>query len=132
MKSAAGIIWIKLAAIYFVVGVCLGIYMGASNDHSLSHVHAHINLLGWASLALIGLIYCQFPEIATTRLAKIHFWLHNLGLPFLMLMLAGYLRGNAALVPFVGIGSAVVGLSVALLAANIFLNIRPQDRTDGE
>jgi hypothetical protein len=123
MKNGPGVIWIKIAVVYFVIGVAWGIYMGASGDHSLFAVHAHINLLGWVSLALIGLIYRQFPELANTTLAKIQFWLHNLGLPFLMIVLTGLLRGNAALEPVVGIASAVVGLAVVLFAVNVFRNM---------
>ncbi|GAA0723770.1 hypothetical protein [Dokdonella soli] len=124
MPGNAGVIWIKLATIYFVIGVGWGIYMGASGDHSLFPVHAHINLLGWVSLALIGLIYRQFPGLATTRLAKIQFWLYNLPLPFLLLALTGLLRGNTALEPVVGIGSAIVGVAVVLFAVNIFRNLK--------
>ena len=57
MKNSPGIVWIKLAPVYFVRGVSLGAYMGASGDHTLRPVHAHINLLGLATLAIIGLIY---------------------------------------------------------------------------
>ena len=53
MNTDPGIIWIKIAVVYLLVGVSLGIYMGASGDHSLHPVHAHINLLGWATLTLI-------------------------------------------------------------------------------
>src|ERR1035437_4366581 len=123
MKNGAGIVWLKAAAIYFVLGVSLGIYMGASGDHMLFPVHAHINLLGWASLALIGLIYREFPNLANTRLAKAQFWLHNLGLPVLMVTVAGLLRGNTALGPVVGVAAAVVGLSVVLFALNLFRNL---------
>ena len=56
-----GVLWIKAAVVYLVMGVGLGIYMGASGDHVMVPVHAHFNLLGWASLALVGLIYHQFP-----------------------------------------------------------------------
>ena len=120
MKKGPGVIWIKMAVVYFLIGVGWGMYMSASGDFTLAPVHAHINLLGWVSLTLIGLIYRQFPELANTTLARIQFWLHNLGLPFLMLALVGLLRGNTALGPMVGIGAAIVGLSVVLFAVNIF------------
>ena len=48
--------WFLAAVTYFVIGIGLGVYMGASGDHSLFPVHAHINLLGWVSMALIGLL----------------------------------------------------------------------------
>jgi hypothetical protein len=43
----------------------------------LAPVHAHLLLLGWASLALAGIIYHLYPAAGTTRLARIHFWAHN-------------------------------------------------------
>jgi hypothetical protein len=36
-------------------------------------VHAHLNLAGWASLALFGLTYRAYPELAATNLARYHF-----------------------------------------------------------
>ncbi|HEX7765654.1 MAG TPA: hypothetical protein VF443_03005 [Nitrospira sp.] len=94
--------------------------MAASHDHVLVPVHAHINLLGWVSLALIGLIYRQFPEIADNRLATIQFWLHNTALPVAMLALTGILRGNAALEPVAGASASVMGISAILFAVNLF------------
>jgi hypothetical protein len=126
MNTAPGIIWIKIAVAYLVIGVSLGIYMGASGDHSLHPVHAHINLLGWATLTLIGLIYRQFPEMARSPLARIQFWLHNLGLPFLMVTLTLLMRGNESIEPMVGLGSVVVGASVAVFAVNVFKNMKAQ------
>ena len=120
MNNGPGVIWIKIAVVYFVIGVGWGIYMGASGDFTLMPVHVHINLLGWVSLTLIGLIYRQFPELAGTMLAKIQFWLHNLGLPLLMLALAGMLRGKTTLEPILGVAAAVVGLAVLLFAINIW------------
>ena len=124
MKRSPGILWIKSAVIYFIMGVCLGIYMGASGDHLLVPVHAHFNLLGWASLAVIGLVYQQFPVAGSHRLATAQFWLHNAGLLAAMLLLVGFLRGNSSLDPLLGIASIVIGASVVLFAINVFQNIR--------
>lgn len=33
----------------------LWIYMGIAQDHSLTPVHAHLNLLGWVTMFLTGL-----------------------------------------------------------------------------
>jgi hypothetical protein len=102
----------------------LGIYMGASGDHLLVPVHAHFNLLGWASLALVGLIYHQFPVAGSHRLARIQFWLHNLGLLTAMALLVAILRGNSSLEPVIGVASIVIGASVVLFAINVFQNVR--------
>jgi hypothetical protein len=120
MSNSAGVAWLKIAVVYFVVGVGLGLAMGISGDHDQFPTHAHINLLGWVSLALIGLIYRQFPDIANNKLARVQFWLHNLALPITMLALVGVLRGNTALDPVVGVGSLVIGVSVLLFAVNVF------------
>jgi cbb3-type cytochrome oxidase subunit 1 len=64
-----------LSAACLVVGVCLGIYMGIKHDFQLAPVHAHLNLLGWSSLALFGVTYRSYPELAQSRTALIHFWL---------------------------------------------------------
>ena len=52
--AASTRIWYRLALLYFVTGTGLGVYMGVSQDHTMFPVHAHLNLLGWASLALTG------------------------------------------------------------------------------
>ena len=39
------------AAVFALTGMSLGIAMGMREDFTLAPVHAHINLLGWVSLA---------------------------------------------------------------------------------
>jgi len=65
--------FLLLACILLICGATLGIVMGAREDFQLVPVHAHLNLAGWASLALFGLTYRAYPEIAATRLALWHF-----------------------------------------------------------
>lgn len=117
--------FIKIAVLYLVLGVSLGLYMGMTTKFTLTPVHAHLNLLGWASLALCGLVYHAYPAAAETRLARIHFWVHNLGLPPLLLSLALMLSGNAALEPVVGIFSMVVALGILLFVINVWLAVQP-------
>ncbi len=124
MKSSSGVLWIKIASIYFVLGIALGIYMGVNENFTLRPVHAHFNLLGWVSLALFGLIYQQFPQIAATKLAKVQFWMHNIGLPFQMIFLSMLLMGNTAITPFLGIADTVVGLAVVLFMVNVLANLK--------
>jgi hypothetical protein len=44
----------KLAVLFVVTGMAMGIAMAASHDHSAMPAHAHLNLLGWVSLFLYG------------------------------------------------------------------------------
>jgi cbb3-type cytochrome oxidase subunit 1 len=115
--------WLRIAVLYFVVAALLGILMGMSGNHTLFPVHAHLNLLGWVSMAIFGLIYRQYPELAASKLAQIHFWLYNISLPVTMVTLACLLQGNAALEPVVGICSLLLGAAIVLFALNIMLNL---------
>src|SRR5689334_3207588 len=58
-------LWFMVAAAScLTLGVCLGIGMGMAHDFHLAPVHAHLNLLGWTSLGLMGLTYRAWPELA--------------------------------------------------------------------
>ena len=119
-------VWYRLAIVYFVVATALGLYMGMTGSHGLIPVHAHLNLLGWASLALTGILYDRFPAATATRLYPIHFWVYNITLPVAMLALALLLlRGNEALVPVVGVVSLVLFASIVVFAANIWRSSAP-------
>jgi hypothetical protein len=65
--------FLLLSALMLTVGVGLGIHMGIAHDFLLAPVHAHINLVGWASLALFGIVYRLYPAMAESRLAGLHF-----------------------------------------------------------
>lgn len=116
--------FLKIAAIYFTVGVLLGMTMGIIQDFRLASVHAHFNLLGWVSMALFGVIYHFYPQAADTRLAKTHFWLHNIGLPVMQIGLAiEIVSGNSALLPAVIVSSLLVVVGVILFTINLFLQL---------
>jgi len=108
--------WFRVAVIYFVVAVALGIVMGASGDHTLTAVHAHLNLLGWVSMTLFALIGTAHPAMTEGRVATAQFWLHNIGVPVMLAALALRLKGFAAAEPLIGLASVVVGLGVVLFA----------------
>lgn len=115
--------WFRLAAIYFAVGVILGVTMGASGDHSLHPVHAHLNLLGWVSMALFGLMGTAQPSITEGRVATLQFWMYNLGVPVMLAALTLRIKGFPSVEPLVGVASIVVGCSVLLFAWMVFARI---------
>ena len=112
--------FLRLAVIYVLLGVTLGIVMAASHNYTFKPVHAHLNLLGWASMALFGLWYRSAPAAAETRLAKVHFWLHNIALPIQMTMLAMYVNGNNSVEPVLALASVVMGIGFACFAINLW------------
>lgn len=124
MSTSLSIVWVRIAVIYFVVAVAMGIFMGVSGDHSLYPLHAHLNLLGWVSMALFGLLGKAFANIADNLLAKLHFWIYNIALPIMVFALFNVLRGNVGMEPVLGMASAGTGIAIALFAANILFNLR--------
>lgn len=95
------------AAIYFVLGLALGLHMGLIADYRLGVVYAHIAGLGWLGLGLVGGIYLVQPALALTVFAMAHFWLHMIGLPVLLIGLtltqldafaAGHLLGLVGII----------------------------------
>lgn len=67
------------ASIYVAIGMVWGIVMSATGDHLLSPAHAHLNLIGWSTMALFGIYYHLVPSAGETTLAKIHFAIATLG-----------------------------------------------------
>ena len=122
--SRAGVIWLKLAVLYLILGISLGIAMGASQNFTLRPVHAHVNLLGWTTMALAGLIYSVFPQAGASRLARVHFWLLNLALPVMMGALSMLLLGHVAVAPVLAIAEITGALAIVAFAANLFLNLK--------
>ncbi|MEB2517301.1 hypothetical protein SOP85_17890 [Pseudomonas sp. YuFO20] len=115
--------WFRLAALYFAMGVLLGVAMGASGDHSLFAVHAHINLLGWVSMALFGVIATLHPCMTEGRVATVQFWTYNLGVPVMLSALTLRMKGFPAVEPLIGVASILIGLSVLLFLWLVFSRI---------
>jgi len=75
--------WFILAAFVCLLGgEAFGEWMGATQNLQLIPVHAHINLAGWVTLALYGVLHRLYPALGTARLAWPQFLLTVLCLPF--------------------------------------------------
>ncbi|TPP11389.1 hypothetical protein [Rhizobium glycinendophyticum] len=105
------------AAVYALAGMAFGIVMAASHDHTLMTAHAHLNLLGWVSMAIYGLYYHAVPRAAETRLAKIHIGVATFGLwimiPGIAMAVLGMTEGPAI------VGSILTILGMLLFAARV-------------
>lgn len=114
--------YLIMGAVYLLVGILLGMYMGASEDHSLAPVHAHINLLGFTLMTIFGLAYHVLPQMAESPLAKAQFWLHQVGALVLLVGLFLLMSGRAAPgipVPVLPAAEALVLLSIVCWLANL-------------
>ncbi|RYZ95964.1 MAG: cytochrome-c oxidase [Moraxellaceae bacterium] len=112
--------FLRLAVLYLIAGVSLGIFMAASHDHTMHPVHAHLNLLGWVTMALFAFFYRAWPEAAASRLAKVHFWLYVPAHFVQMVSLAALFRGVTTIEPLLGAASALVGIAILLFAFTVW------------
>ena len=112
--------FLRLAVLYLVAGVSLGLFMAATHDHSMFPVHAHLNLLGFVLLSLFGLFYRAFPIAVNTTLAKMHFGIYVPAHFVQMITLALYYRGYAAVEPALAAASMLVGVAILCFAATVW------------
>ncbi|MGE5808018.1 MAG: cytochrome-c oxidase [Nitrospirota bacterium] len=113
--------FMKAAVLYGIIGLGLGVYMGATHALSLMTVHSHLGLLGWVTLAICALFYQVVPAAAGLALAKVHFWTANAGMIVLAASLTLKARGVDGAEAGAGIGSV---LSFAALVMFMYVVFR--------
>jgi hypothetical protein len=107
-------IYVAIGIVYLVVGMVLGIVMGTRQDFQLAPVHAHLNLVGFVSHSVFGLVHRVWPALRAGVLAGIQFWLFVLGTPLFVAGIAVSILGGV-------IWLAVIGSILVLLGALVFL-----------
>lgn len=113
--------FLKIAVFYLLLGIGLGIFMAATHQFENRPVHTHINLAGWASLAIMAFAYKVFPALEKSKLATTHFWLHNVGLPVMIIGIFSIFNGQPQIGDaMAGIGSTVVALGMLAFAVNVW------------
>src|SRR5699024_9218995 len=116
--------------VYFVIGIGFGMYMGIADQFQFSSAHAHINLLGWVSFALVGVIYHLFPVAGGNKMASVHFWLQMIGVPLLTFSMVLFGLGKFEVGgPLSGIGGTLVAIGVLIFAVNVLKNIQLNGRS---
>lgn len=116
--------FLRLAVLYGIAGIGLGLYMSATNDFAWHPVHAHLNLLGWVTLALFGLYYRAHPAAAASRLAKAHFWLFVPAHFVQMVSLALFFAGRSAVEPVLAVSSFIVAAGFLCFAGVVWRQAR--------
>lgn len=109
------------AVLYALFGMVLGMMMGATDDHTLAPVHAHINLLGWASLAIMGAFYGLAGARAPARIAWANFAVSNLGNLLSLPMVAMVVQGKPPILPLLIGGEVLIVLGMALFGAAVLM-----------
>lgn len=117
----------KIAKMYFVTAICflvagilVGLKMSITRDFAAAGAHAHINLLGWVTMAIFGTFHALNPRGAGTLLAKLQYYVYTGGVIVMTPALYLLLTGNPSMEPVVGAASLVVFSGVLMFAAIIF------------
>ncbi len=113
-----GFWFFAVAVVCITIGMAWGIQMSASADHSLSGAHAHLNLVGWVTMAMFGVYYTLTPQAADAVLARVHF---AVALAGVVLMVPGIVMaireaGEAVVIA----GSMLTMASMAIFLVTVF------------
>jgi peptidoglycan/LPS O-acetylase OafA/YrhL len=111
--------FMRFGVAFALIGMALGVFMGATHDFSLTPVHAHVNLVGWVSMFLAGLFY-QANRDRETWLAALHLILAVVGLSLMAPGVAAIARGMSWGEPFAIAGSIATFAATLILAFNVF------------
>ncbi len=112
--------FLRLGALSALVGMALGVWMGANENFTLRPVHAHINLLGFASMMLFGLFYRAFPAAGRGWLPMAHFVLSVVGFLILMPSLTLMLLARPLFMPGMIASEIMLVASMALFVVIVF------------
>ena len=92
--------FIAIGSLWLVVGMLLGIGMGAAHNFALAPLHAHINLIGFVSHAIFGMAYRHWPALKDSPLAPYQFWIFVIATPVMLIGLY-VTRSNAPELPMI-------------------------------
>src|SRR6516162_4404945 len=81
--------YVAIGASWLLLGMMLGIVMGATNNFQFVPVHAHINLVGFACHAIFGVAYRHWPTMKVSSLAPYQFWVFIVATPITLIGLQG-------------------------------------------
>ena len=112
--------FLRLGALSALVGMSLGVWMGANQDFVLRPVHAHVNLLGFASMMLFGLFYRAFPAAGRGWMPMAHFVLSVIGFLILMPSLTLMMLGKPLFMPGMIASEIMLVTSMALFVVIVF------------
>jgi len=117
-----------LGAVCVFFGMLWGMHMGESEDFTLMPAHAHLNLLGWVTMALYGTFYALTHASLKPKLAWTNFSLSAIGVAAMIPSLALYLPArDAKYIPGIIVGEIATVLGLLVFAVSVFRELtRPR------
>jgi peptidoglycan/LPS O-acetylase OafA/YrhL len=106
--------FILVGLVWVIIGMIYGAWLGASGQNNFANSHAHINLLGFVTSVLFGILYWAYPSLAKSRLAIWQFAIYEVGV--LLLIIGKILVDkDGTETPFLQVGSIVTILGTAMM-----------------
>jgi hypothetical protein len=104
--------YVGIGALWLVLGMVLGITMGATENFQFMPVHAHINLVGFACHSIFGMAYRQWPTMKASSLAPYQFWIFVVATPVTLIGLVFTLTGGPVAPTIIGSLGLVIGAAL--------------------
>ncbi len=100
----------------------MGLYFAQGGNTAFISLHVHLNLLGWATMALCGTFYALTKDTLSPRLAWANFIIMTAGLLVLFPAFAMFLaqNGNAKFEPFMKAGNGLTALGMLVFSVSVF------------
>src|SRR5215469_6262525 len=103
---------------YAAVGISLGLYMAAAQNHGELVTHAHILLIGFVLSLVYGIIHKLWLDKPNRTVANIQFGVHQAAAAVVsvgLFLLYGGMVPESTLGPILGVASAGVLLAMLLM-----------------
>jgi hypothetical protein len=117
--SRLSLAFFTTAALFVLAGMVWGIQMGVSGNMIEAPAHAHLNLVGWATMGLMGAFYGYAGDRAPKLLGWLNYAVSTVAVlvmvPSLALLLATSNKPNAGVI----VGSILAFAGMALFLASI-------------
>lgn len=104
------------AALCAIAGMIWGIHMAATHDFTMAPAHAHLNLVGWATLALMGAFYGLAGERAPKTLGWINYVVSTIAVVVMIPSLAYLLAGHPNFIVDIAAALALAGMVIFLIS----------------
>ena len=105
--------YVLISLVWLVCGMIFGIWLGITEQFNFANSHAHTNLVGFTISALFGLMHHAFPGLAASRIAKLQFYVYQVGA--LMLVTGKMMADAGGDLTLVKIGSLVTVTGTAMM-----------------
>ncbi len=125
-----GQLFLRTGVVLLIVGIVMGMQLGATQNFTYAPVHAHLNLASGVLMMLAGIVYNARPDLSS-RAVNAHYVSHLLGTILLPIGIYGSIAGRACAGGVVGAGAVLVLLALLLFAFNLFRRV-PREAPAGQ